>query len=65
MKYFSIVLIVIAVAIITYNCTLINIEAPFENDGLIAIIGIVSALCAILLLIIFILSKKVQRKIKK
>ena len=64
MKYFSIVLIVIAVVIIIYNITLIHLEAPFEGDSLIAVIGIVAALCAILLLIIFRLSKKVKQKIE-
>ena len=65
MKYFSGVLIVIAVAVIIYNSTLINVDAPFEEESLIALIGIVSALCAILLLVVFMLSRKIQRKIKK
>ena len=64
MKYFSAVLILIAMAIIVYNSTLINVDAPFKDDSLIAIIGIVSALCGILLLVIFMRSKKVQQKIK-
>ena len=64
MKYFSIVLIGIAIAIIIYNSTLINAEAPFKEDSLIAVIGIVAALCAILLLVIFMISKKIQ-KIRK
>ncbi|MCB0375261.1 MAG: hypothetical protein KDD04_05020 [Sinomicrobium sp.] len=65
MKYFSGVLIAIAVAVIIYNSTLINVDAPFEEESLIALIGIVSALCAILLLVVFMLSRKIQRKIKK
>lgn len=64
MKIFTIILIVLAVALIGYNATLINPDAPFEGDGLVAIIGIVSALCAVLLLSIFNLSKKIQQKIK-
>jgi len=64
MKVFTIILIILAVALIGYNATLINPEAPFEDDSLVAIIGIVSALCAVLLLAIFTLSKKIQQKIK-
>lgn len=64
MKYFSFFLILIALAVIVYNSTLVMPDAPFEGDSLIAVIGIVSALCAILLLVIFMLSKKVQQKIK-
>jgi hypothetical protein len=58
-----IVLIVIALALITYNVTLINFDAPLEGDSIIAIIGIVASLCAIILLLIFMAAKKVQKKL--
>ncbi|TRZ45936.1 hypothetical protein [Robertkochia solimangrovi] len=64
MKTITIVLIVIAVAIIGYNATLIDFENPFEGDSVIALIGIVAALCAVLLLVIFNQSKKVEQKIR-
>ncbi len=62
-KNFVIVLIVIAVALIAYNVTLINYENPFEGNSTIALIGIVASLCAIILLLIYLTSKKIQKKI--
>ncbi len=64
MKYFSVILISIAVILIIYNSTLIDGKAPFKGDSMVAIIGIVAALCAILLLVIFKMSKKVKQKIE-
>ncbi|SFW38446.1 hypothetical protein SAMN02927921_01431 [Sinomicrobium oceani] len=64
MKYFILVLILAAIGLIAYNVTLVDFSAPLEGDSTIALIGIVSALCAILLLVIFSVSKKIQDKIK-
>lgn len=60
-----IILIVIALALITYNVTLVNFENPFEGDSIIAIIGIAASLCAVVLLLIFLTSKKIQDKFNK
>ncbi len=57
-----IILIVLALALITYNVTLVNFENPFEGDSIIAIIGIAASLCAVVLLLIFLTSKKIQDK---
>ena len=62
-KILSIILISLAIALIAYNVTLINFEDPMEGDSIIAIIGIVASLCAIVLLLIFIASKKIQKKV--
>ena len=64
MRIFTIILVVLAVALIAYNFTLIDFNTPFEGDSIIAIIGILAALCAIILLVIFTISKKIQDKIK-
>lgn len=58
----TIILIVLAVALIAYNVTLLNFEKLFEGDSIIALIGIVASLCAIVLLLIYNTSKKIQRK---
>lgn len=60
-----IILIVLALALIVYNVTLVNFENPLEGNSIIAIIGIVAALCAIVLLLIYITSKKIQKKINE
>ena len=62
-RILSIILITLAIALIAYNVTLINFENPLEGDSIIAIIGIVASLCAIVLLLIFIASKKIQDKV--
>ncbi len=63
MKYFILILILAAIGLIAYNITLIDFSAPMEGDSIVAMIGIVSALCAILLLVIFTLSTRIQDKI--
>ena len=65
MKIFTIILSVIAVALIIYNSTKVDFNAPFEGESVIAIITIVDALCAILLLQILRISKKIEQKVKQ
>jgi hypothetical protein len=62
-KKFTAILIVLAIALIAYNVTLVNFENLLEGDSAIALIGIVASLCAIVLLLIFIASKKIQDNI--
>jgi drug/metabolite transporter (DMT)-like permease len=64
-KYISIFLILIAVSLIVYNTTLLNFDNVFQGDSIIALIGIVASLCAVVLLVIYMVSKKIQRKIKE
>lgn len=63
-KKISIVLIIIALALIAYNTTIIDFDNPLEGNSIIAIIGVVAALCAIVLLLIYIASKQIQDKIE-
>ncbi|MEX0289921.1 MAG: hypothetical protein AB3N14_12495 [Flavobacteriaceae bacterium] len=64
-KTVTIILMILAVALIAYNTTIINFDNPLEGNSIIAIIGIVAALCAIVLLLIYITSKKIQKKIEE
>jgi len=64
-KTLTIILIVLALALIAYNVTLVNFENLMEGDSAIALIGIVASLSAIVLLLIFISSKKIQDNINK
>jgi uncharacterized integral membrane protein len=63
-KIVSIVLIVIAVTLIVYNTTVIDFKHPLQGDSVIALIGIAASLCAIVLIVIFMMSKKIQQKIE-
>ncbi|MEP3208283.1 MAG: hypothetical protein ABJN95_03790 [Maribacter sp.] len=64
-KTLSIILIVLAVALIAYNVTLVNFDNPLEGNSIIALIGIVASLCAVVLLLIFMTSKKIQDRVNK
>ncbi|WP_394747799.1 hypothetical protein [Spongiimicrobium salis] len=63
-KILTIIIIVIAIALIAYNVTLVDFENPMEGNSIIALIGIVAALCAIVLILIFVTSKKIQKKVE-
>ncbi len=59
------VLIIVALLLIAYNVTLVDFENPFQGNSTIALIGIVASLCAIILLLIFLTSKKIKNKVDK
>ena len=63
-KTLSLLFIVIALALVGYNVTLIDYENPFQGDSVIAFIGILAPLCAVLLVLIYRTSRKIQRKIE-
>ena len=64
-KKFIAILIILAIALIAYNVTLVNFENVFEGDSGIALIGIAASLCAIVLLLVFVASKKIQDNSKR
>lgn len=64
-KTFAVVLIILALGLIAYNVTLVDFENPLQGDSTVALIGIVASLCAIVLLLIFMTSKKIDNKLKK
>ncbi|MEM8999019.1 MAG: hypothetical protein AAGB24_02050 [Bacteroidota bacterium] len=58
------ILILVAIALIVYNVTMVDFQDPFSGDSLVALIGIMAPLCAIVLLLIYATSKKIEQKIK-
>jgi len=64
MKIFTTILIVIALGLIIFNFTLIDLSKPFEGDSMAALIGIAASFCAIFILLIFRMSKKIEEKLK-
>ncbi len=64
-KTFILILIVLAILLIAYNVTLIDFNNPLEGNSIIALIGILAALCAIVLLLIFMTSRNIQDKIEE
>lgn len=65
MKNFTYLLTVLAVLLIGYNMTLINFDSPFEGESIIALITIFTGLCAIILLAILRVSKKIELIIRR
>ncbi len=57
------ILILLALGLIAYNVTIVDFEKPLEGDSIIALIGIAAALCAVVLLLIYNTSRKIQKKI--
>jgi hypothetical protein len=64
MKLFTIIVTIIAIVLIGYNITQISLDAPFEGQSVVALITILTSLCAIALLQVLRLSKKVDQKLK-
>lgn len=65
MKYFRYVLISIAVILIIYNATILDINAPLQGDSQIALIGILASASVIVLLLILIQAERVKQRHKR
>lgn len=64
MKIFTSILVIVAVALIIFNITLLDFNNLFEGDSLIGLIGIVASFCAVFILVIFRMSKMIEEKTK-
>ena len=62
MKIFTTVLIFLAAALIVFNVTLLDFSEPFKGNSGVALIGVGASFCAILILLIFRISKKIKEK---
>ena len=65
MKILTYILTVLAIVLIGYNLTQINLNSPFEGESMIALITIFAGLSAIVLLAILRVSKKIEQKSKQ
>ena len=64
MRVFTYILSIIALALIAFNITKLDFENLFEGESMIAVITIVSGLCAIILLTIIRISRRIDRKLR-
>lgn len=64
-KVLSLILIVLAILLIAFNVTLVNFQNLLEGDSAIALIGIIASLCAVVLLLIYLTSKRIKDKINE
>lgn len=64
MKILTIITTIVAAALIAFNFNQINFKAPFEGESIVALITILAALCAILIMFILYVSKRIEQKVK-
>ncbi|WP_034060908.1 hypothetical protein [Lacinutrix jangbogonensis] len=64
MKTFTLILSIIAIGLIIYNVTKLDFEGPLKGESMIAAITILASFCALLLLQILRVSKKIEAKSK-
>jgi len=64
MKIFTSILVVIALALIIFNITLLDFDHLFEGNSVVALIGIAASFCAVFILLIFRMSKMIEEKSK-
>ena len=60
MKIFTSILVVLALALIIFNITLLDFKHLFEGESAVALIGIIASFCAIFILLIFRMSKMIE-----
>lgn len=65
MKTFTYLFFVLALILIGVNVYMVDFKNPLEGQSLIAIIGILAILCAVVIILIFNISKSIDKKIKK
>lgn len=64
MKIFTNLLLLVAITLIIFNVTLLDFDKPFEGNSMVALIGIAAAFCAVFIILIFKMSKKIEEKLK-
>jgi predicted membrane channel-forming protein YqfA (hemolysin III family) len=64
MKIFTYIIIGLALLTIAFNATRINLEKPLEGESTVALIGIVTGLCAIVIVVLYKLARKVDEHTK-
>jgi uncharacterized membrane protein len=62
MKLFTNLLVVLALGLIVFNITLLDFENPLQGNSMVAFIGIAASICAVLILLIFRMSKSIEEK---
>jgi hypothetical protein len=62
MKIFTNILVFLALALIIFNITLLDFNHPFQGDSMVASVGIGASFCAVLIILIFRMSKKIEEK---
>ncbi len=62
MKLFTNILVILALGLIVFNITLLDFKNPLQGNSMVAFIGIAASICAVLILLIFRMSKNIEEK---
>jgi tetrahydromethanopterin S-methyltransferase subunit E len=62
MKIFTNLLVALALGLIVFNISLLDFNHLFDGNSMVAFIGIAASICAVLILLIFKMSKKIEDK---
>jgi len=54
----------VAIGLVVFNCFYVDFAAPMQGDSIVALVGIVAGLCAIVLLALLWVAKTIQEKLK-
>jgi hypothetical protein len=52
----------LALGLVVFNISLLDFKNPFQGNSMVAFIGIAASICAILILLIFKMSKNIEEK---
>ncbi len=61
MKILTLILSILAIGLVIFNSTKLNFEALLEGESFTAVITIIVSLCALILLQILRISKKIEK----
>jgi len=65
MKILMKIFMVLSLGMVFFNITQVDWEDPLAEQSSVAVIGIMSALCAFLLLLLLFLSKRISKKMNR
>lgn len=64
MKYVAYLIIILAFILGVFNATKLDFNALFEGKSIVGLITILASLCAIVLMLILLTSKRIEEKVK-
>jgi hypothetical protein len=64
MKISIIIISILGFGLAIFNFTKVNFDAPFEGESMTALITVVASLCVVLMMLILMVSKNIEQKVK-
>jgi len=64
MKKLILALGFLAITLVIFNCFHVDFSDPMQGDSIVALVGIVAGMCAIVLLALLWVAKAIQDKVK-